>query len=130
MRIYVGNLSPESTEDGVKVVFEAHGEVESVRFIIDRDTNQPKGFGFVEMPKQNEAMTAIAALNGTELDGNELVVSEARPKPNPGFRSGGGGGGFRGGYRGGGGFGGGSRGGFGDRERRGGGFRSNRGGDR
>jgi RNA recognition motif-containing protein len=128
MRIYVGNLSQDSTEDGVKIAFEAHGEVESVRFIVDRDTNQPKGFGFIEMPKQNEAVAAITALNGSELDGNELIVSEARPKPNPRFRSGGGG--FRGGYRDGRG-GGGSHGDFGDRNRRsGGGFRGSRGGDR
>ena len=119
MRIYVGNLSPDSTEDGVKVTFEAHGEVESVRFIIDRDTNEPKGFGFVEMPKQNEAVAAIAALNGMELDGNEIIVSEARPKPTSGFRPGGGGfrgGGGGGGYRSGG-FGGGPRGGFGGGDR-------------
>ncbi len=111
-RIYVGNLSYQTTENDLASLFEQAGEVESVSIITDRDTGRSKGFGFVEM--DNEAADkAIAQFNGQEFNGRNLTVNEARPREE---RSGGGGGG-RGGYGGGrggnrGGGGGGGRGGY------------------
>lgn len=99
--IFVGNLSFGATEDAVRSMFEAHGTVDRVSIVTDRDTGQAKGFGFVEMSDNAQGDSAIAALNGAELDGRAMTVNEARPKTE---RSGGGGGG---GYRGGGGGGGG-----------------------
>ena len=96
--IFVGNLSYGATEDSVKSLFEAHGAVDRVNIITDRDSGQPRGFGFVEMPNDAEADRAIAALNGVELGGRKLNVNEARPKADR--ASGGGGGGFRRGGRG------------------------------
>lgn len=96
-KIFVGNLSFGATEQSVRSLFEAHGTVESVSIITDRDTGQARGFGFVEMPNNNEAESAIAALNGRELDGRAMNVNEARPKTDRGFGGGGGGGGNRGG---------------------------------
>ena len=90
--IFVGNLSFTATEDGVRSMFEAYGAVERVSIVTDRDTGQPKGFGFVEMTNDAEAEKAIAELNGTELNGRALTINEARPKTE---RSGGGGGGGR-----------------------------------
>ena len=90
--IFVGNLSFGATEDSVKSLFEAHGAVDKVNIITDRDSGQPRGFGFVEMPNDAEADRAIAALNGTDLGGRTLNVNEARPKAE---RSSGGGGNFR-----------------------------------
>ncbi|MDP8990833.1 MAG: RNA-binding protein [Acidobacteriota bacterium] len=90
--IFVGNLSFTATEDGVRSMFEAYGAVERVSIVTDRDTGQPKGFGFVEMTNDAEAEKAIADLNGTELNGRALTINEARPKTE---RSGGGGGGRR-----------------------------------
>lgn len=104
MNIYVGNMSFDTTEESLRALFEAHGEVESVRIITDRQTGRPRGFGFVEMPNAEEAKAALAAADGTELDGRTLKVNEARPKTDR--RGGGGGGGFRGGGGGGGGYGG------------------------
>jgi RNA recognition motif-containing protein len=104
--IFVGNLSFSATEESIRALFEAHGTVEHVSVVTDRDTGQPRGFGFVEMTNDGEAEKAIAALNGRELGGRDLNVNEARPKTE---RSGGGGGGYRGG--GGGGRGGSGRGG-------------------
>ena len=78
--IFVGNLSFGATEDSVKSLFEAHGAVDKVNIITDRDSGQPRGFGFVEMPNDAEADRAIAALNGTDLGGRTLNVNEARPK--------------------------------------------------
>ena len=98
--IFVGNLSFGATEDAVRSMFEAHGTVDRVSIVTDRDTGQAKGFGFVEMGDNAQGESAIAALNGAELDGRAMTVNEARPKAE---RSGGGGGG---GYRGGGGGGG------------------------
>jgi RNA recognition motif-containing protein len=89
--IYVGNLSFGATEDSVRTLFETHGTVGRVNIVTDRDTGQPRGFGFVEMSNDGEGEKAIAALNGTELDGRALSVNEARPKTE---RSSGGGGGF------------------------------------
>lgn len=90
MNIYVGNLSYSSTEDGIRALFEAHGEVASVKLITDRDTGRPRGFGFVEMSNDEEARAAIAAVDGKELDGRALKVNEAKPRTD---RRGGGGGG-------------------------------------
>jgi RNA recognition motif-containing protein len=87
--IYVGNLSFGATEDTVRALFEAYGAVDRVNVCTDRDTGQPRGFGFVEMTHDAEGEKAIAALNGTELSGRALTVNEARPKAE---RSGGGGG--------------------------------------
>ncbi len=90
--IFVGNLSFTATEDGVRSMFEAYGTVDRVSIVTDRDTGQPKGFGFVEMTNDAEAEKAISELNGTELNGRALTINEARPKTE---RSGGGGGGRR-----------------------------------
>jgi RNA recognition motif-containing protein len=90
--IFVGNLSFTATEDGVRSMFEAYGTVDRVSIVTDRDTGQPKGFGFVEMTNDAEAEKAITELNGTELNGRALTINEARPKTE---RSGGGGGGGR-----------------------------------
>jgi cold-inducible RNA-binding protein len=90
--IFVGNLSFTATEDGVRSMFEAYGTVDRVSIVTDRDTGQPKGFGFVEMTNDAEAEKAISELNGTELNGRALTINEARPKTE---RSGGGGGGGR-----------------------------------
>jgi len=93
--IFVGNLSFGATEAAVRSMFEAHGTVERVSIVTDRDTGQARGFGFVEMTNGAEADAAIAALNGTDLDGRALNVNEARPKADRG--SGGGGRGHSGG---------------------------------
>jgi cold-inducible RNA-binding protein len=87
--IFVGNLSYGATEDSVRSLFEAYGTVDRVSIITDRDTGQPRGFGFVEMSNDAEADRAIAALNGTDMGGRALNINEARPKTE---RSGGGGG--------------------------------------
>jgi len=117
MKIFVGGLSRDATEDDVRNAFSAHGRVTSVAVLKDKFTGEPRGFGFVEMESKAEAEAAINALNGTELKGRTLTVNEARPKtdrPRGGGFGGGGGGGGRGG-RGGFGGGGGGRGGRGDR---------------
>lgn len=95
MNIYVGNLSHSATESELRSVFEKHGEVSRVNIPTDRETNQSRGFGFIEMPQANEAQAAMTALNGTELGGRQISVNEARPKGDTGGgggRSGGGGG--------------------------------------
>jgi RNA recognition motif-containing protein len=107
MNIYVGNLSPEVKEEDLTGLFSQHGKVSSAKVIRDMFTQETRGFGFVEMPAQAEAMKAIEALNTFELKGKKITVNEARP---PRDRKGGGGGG-RG--PGGGGGGGGHRGGSG-----------------
>jgi len=89
--IFVGNLSFGATEDAVRALFEAYGTVERVSIVTDRDTGQPRGFGFVEMSANADADRAIAELNGRELDGRALNVNEARPKTERSFGSGGGG---------------------------------------
>ena len=103
MNIYVGNLSFDSSEDDIRNAFAAHGEVSTVNVITDQYTGKARGFGFVEMPNQEEAQAAIAGLNGTDLGGRALNVNEAKPRSD---NRGGGGGGGRGGNRGGGGGGG------------------------
>jgi RNA recognition motif-containing protein len=108
-RIYVGNLSYQTTENDLTNLFEQAGQVESVNIITDRDTGRSKGFGFVEMSAE-DADKAIAQLNGTEVDGRALTVNEARPREerSGGGRGFGGGGGRSSGGRGG-------RGGYGNR---------------
>src|SRR5687768_17017705 len=115
-KIYVGNLSYNTTETELESLFGAHGSVQSAHIISDKMTGRSKGFGFVEMASDAEAQAAIAALNGQEVDGRTLTVNEAKPKEDR-PRGGGGGGGYGGG--GGGGYGGG--GGGGGRGGRGGG---------
>jgi RNA recognition motif-containing protein len=111
MNIYVGNLSWNLKDQDLSNLFATHGEVSSAKIVTDKFTNRSKGFGFVEMPNDDQAQAAIAALNGTEVDGRNIVVNESRPKPEGGggggfkkrsFGNGGGGGGYKGG--GGGGF--------------------------
>jgi len=97
MNIYVGNLSYSVTEDDLKQAFEAFGQVASVSIIKDKFSNQSKGFGFVEMPSQEEAQAAITGMNGKELKGRAMNVNEARPRTDD--RRGGGGGGRRPGVR-------------------------------
>jgi RNA recognition motif-containing protein len=82
MNIYVGNLSYEVTEEDLKQAFEAHGEVATANIISDKFTGRSRGFGFVEMPKDDEARAAIEALNGMDLKGRTLNVNEARPRGN------------------------------------------------
>jgi len=89
--LYVGNLPFTATEDGVRTLFATHGTVEKVSLITDRDTGQPRGFGFVEM-SGSDASRAMQALNGKDFNGRALKVNEAQDK-------GGGGGGGRGGPR-------------------------------
>jgi len=90
--IFVGNLNFGATEDAVRSLFEQYGAVERVSIVTDRDTGQPRGFGFVEMSANADADRAIAELNGRELDGRALNVNEARPKTERSFGGGGGGG--------------------------------------
>ena len=128
MNIYVGNLSWNLKDQDLSNLFASHGEVVSAKIVTDKFTNRSKGFGFVEMPNDDQAQAAIAALNGTEVDGRNIVVNESRPK-----QEGGGGGGFKkrsfgsgggGGYKGGSGGGGGYKGKSGG----GGGYNRDRGG--
>lgn len=108
MDIYCGNLAYATTDDGLKAAFAAYGEVTSARVVTDRMTGRSKGFGFVEMPNAEQAEAAIAALNGSEMDGRPIRVNESQPKPQEDRRGGRGGfGGGRGGRGGRGGFGGG-----------------------
>jgi cold-inducible RNA-binding protein len=95
MKLYVGNLSYSTGENELRELFSQHGTVTSVAVITDRDSGRSKGFGFVEFANDAEAQAAIAGLNGKDMAGRSLTVSEARPK--------GEGGGNRGGYGGGGG---------------------------
>lgn len=80
MNIYVGNLSYSLSESELRDAFAGFGEVSSAKVLMDRETGRSRGFGFVEMPNQNEAEAAIAQLNGKELGGRALRVNEARPK--------------------------------------------------
>ena len=108
-KLYVGNLSYNTTGSDLEQLFAQHGSVTSAEVIQDRDTGRSKGFGFVQMGSDAEAQAAIAALNGQQHDGRALTVNEAKPREDR-PRGGGGGGG---GYGGGGGGGGGRRGGGG-----------------
>jgi len=98
MNIYVGNLSFEVTDDDLRQLFTAYGEVESASVVKDRFSGESRGFGFVEMPARKDAEAAIAALNGTDVKGRTVTVNEAKPKA-PKSGGGGGGGGGRGGRR-------------------------------
>jgi len=80
MKIYVGNLSYDVTDDKLNAMFSAYGAVDSAQVIIDRDTGRSKGFGFVEMSDLKQAQAAMAGLNSTELDGRAITVNEARPR--------------------------------------------------
>lgn len=105
-KLYVGNLSYDTSDSDLQRLFEEFGTVESAQVITDRETGRSKGFGFVEMGADQEAQAAISALNGKEIGGRALTVNEAKPREDRG-----GGGGGRGGYGGGGGGGGRSSGG-------------------
>ena len=90
--VFVGNMSFEATEGGLRSLFEPFGEITRVQLITDRDTGRPRGFAFVEMSNDEEAAKAITALNGTQMDGRALNVNEAKPKAaGSGPRGGGGG---------------------------------------
>ncbi len=97
--VYVGNLPHSTTEDELRNLFQAHGAIEKVSMVTDRETGRSRGFAFVEMTDAGEAEKAIAALNGTDLGGRTLTVNEAKPKTDRprggggGQRFGGGGGG-------------------------------------
>ena len=93
-KIFVGNFSFSTTEADLRQWFTAYGSVESASVVTDRDTGRSRGFGFVEMPNNNEADAAIAALNGRDSGERPLTVNEARPKTerSGGFRGGRGGG--------------------------------------
>lgn len=128
MNIYAGNLSWNLKDQDLQNLFATHGEVTSAKIVTDKFTGRSKGFGFVEMPNDDQAQAAIAALNGSEVDGRNIVVNESRPK-----QEGGGGGGFKkrsfgggggGGYKGGGGGGYKKGGGGGYRDRGNGGYNS------
>jgi RNA recognition motif-containing protein len=105
MRLFVGGIPYSTTEEELQALFSSHGEVSSVNLVRERETDRPRGFGFVDMPNDEEAKRAIAALDGTQLGGRTIAVNEARARE----QRGGGGGGDRGGYGGGGG----DRGGYG-----------------
>jgi RNA recognition motif-containing protein len=120
MKIYVGNLSYQTTSDDLQNLFEQAGEVSSASVIEDRDTGRSRGFGFVEMASREDGEVAIERFNGVELQGRTLTVNEAKPREDRGGRGGGGrsggyggggnrGGGYGGGGNRGGGYGGGSR---------------------
>ena len=101
--LYVGNLPHSTTESELRTVFEAHGAVEKISIVTDRETGRSRGFAFVEMTNAGEADKAIAALDGTELGGRALKINEAKPKtdrPKSGGQRFGGGGGGRDDYHG------------------------------
>ena len=109
MKLYVGNISFNTDRDSLTELFAAYGEVESANIVMDRETGRSRGFGFVVMPDDSQAMGAISALNGREIDGRALRINEAKPREDSrrpdrsggGGRSGGGRGGPRGGHGGG-----------------------------
>lgn len=96
-KLFVGSLAWATNDDSLKDFFSAAGTVVSASVIIDRDTNRSKGFGFVEMSSDEEAKAAVDQLNGKDLDGRAIVVSEARPREERPRGGGGGGGGYNGG---------------------------------
>ena len=117
MKLYVGNLSFQTSSEDLQQLFAQAGTVESASVVEDRDTGRSRGFGFVEMSSKEEGEAAIAQFNGKEVNGRALNVNEAKPRENRGGGGGGGRGGF-GGNRGGGG----GRGGFGGNRSGGGGY--------
>src|SRR5215471_13443267 len=106
-KLFVGNLSFNTTENDLQDTFAAHGTVLEANLMVDRMSGRPRGFGFVTMSTPEEAQKAIAALNGATIDGRALTVNVARPREERPAGGGGGGGGGRRGYGGGGGGGGG-----------------------
>lgn len=110
MRLYVGNLSFQTTEGLLQDAFAQYGTVTDVKIMMDHGSGQSRGFGFVTMSSTQEGEAAITGLHGQDLDGRNLTVNEARPRDERGG-GGGGGGGYRGGGGGGGGYGGGGGGG-------------------
>jgi RNA recognition motif-containing protein len=132
MKLYVGNLSFQTSSDDLQQLFAQAGTVESASVVEDRETGRSRGFGFVEMSSSEEGQKAIEQFNGKEINGRSLTVNEARPRENRGGGGGGGrggggygggggrggGGGYGGNRGGGGGYGGGSGGGGGNREPR------------
>ena len=102
IKLYVGNLPHAMTEEELNTLFSEAGYVSSAKIITDRQTGQPRGFGFVEMETKAEGQKAISMINGRTVDGRPLAVNEARPQQKSGFGGGGGGGGGGGrgrGYR-------------------------------
>ncbi|MDD4028496.1 MAG: RNA-binding protein [Caldisericia bacterium] len=99
MNIYVGNLSFDTQDSDLRSAFEPFGEITTCNVIKDRMTNRSRGFGFVEMPNQEEALKAIEELDGKNLQGREIRASEAKPRENRDRDRGNSGGGFRGGNR-------------------------------
>src|SRR5438876_11156828 len=100
-KLYVGNLSFNTTENDLQDAFAPHGTVTGVDLIMDKMSGRSRGFAFVTMETKEGAQAAITAMNGSELDGRALTVNEARPREERPFRSGGGGGGGGGGFGGG-----------------------------
>lgn len=88
MNIYVSNISFHTTEEDLKELFVKFGAVSSVKMVMDRETNRPRGFGFVEMPEDEEAKLAIAGLNNKEIEGRNLSVSVAKERENRGSSNG------------------------------------------
>jgi len=80
MNIYVGNLPYSATEETLKTAFSPFGQVATVKIVMDRDTGRSKGFGFVDMPSDDEAKAAMAGLNGKDMEGRALKVNESRPR--------------------------------------------------
>lgn len=99
MKLYVGNLSFNTSESQLRDLFAQHGEVASASLVMDRETGRPRGFGFVEFPNDDHARAAMTALSGKNVDGRDLTVNEAKPREagGGGGRGGFGGGGNRGG---------------------------------
>ncbi|MDQ3651826.1 MAG: RNA-binding protein [Acidobacteriota bacterium] len=129
MKLYVGNLSFQTSSEDLQDLFGQAGTVESASVVEDRETGRSRGFGFVEMATKEEGESAIQQFNGKDFNGRNLTVNEARPREDRGGGGGGRGGGF-GGNRGGGGGSGGGRGGYGGNRGGGGGNRGGGGGDR
>jgi len=98
LNIYIGNLPKTTNEETVRKLFEEYGEVTEIKLLKDQYTDELRGFGFVTMPSKEDAQKAIQEINDTELEGNTLIVNEARPRKDRsgGRQRGGGGGGFHG----------------------------------